>query len=101
MIARKNGGYKNKAVFTIEGISAEDIFEERLIGMLPDFNCVLDAGCGHGDFTAKMSRYASSIVGDYTAPELRKELELKIQENMINGKIGIKEYRFIWKANKA
>ncbi|KQN98940.1 class I SAM-dependent methyltransferase [Paenibacillus sp. Leaf72] len=218
MIARRNGGYKNNAIFTIEGISAEQIFEERLRGMLPNFNSVLDAGCGHGDFTLKMSRHAKSIIGfdnsvemvkiaetiseeskvnnvrfvyattktdlpfkdeqfdliydrrgptsilnhsrillsggaifgihsgaldtvknrlnsngfinieieefnsaiiffpneiefakfisgipgnpDYTKPELQKELELKIQQNIINGKLGLRDYKYIWKANK-
>jgi len=218
MIARKNGGYKSNAVFTIEGISAEWIFEERLTGILPNFHSVLDAGCGHGDFTLKMSRHATSIIGfdnsiemikiadsflkeseadnvrfvyattkselpfrdeqfdliydrrgptsilnhsrilcsggtvfgihsgalekvkerlesngfinieieefnnatyyfpneiefakfisgipgnpDYTTPELRDKLEITIQENTINGKLGMKEYKYIWKANK-
>ncbi|MDQ0875524.1 SAM-dependent methyltransferase [Paenibacillus sp. V4I3] len=218
MIARRNGGYKNNAVYTIEGISAEQIFEERLMNMITNFNSVLDAGCGHGDFTLKVSRHAKSIIGfdnsvemikiaesileeskvknvrfvcattktdlpfsdgqfdliydrrgptsilnhsrilfsggtvfgihsgaletvkdrlnsngfinieieefnsaiiffpseiefakfisgipgnpDYTTPELKKELELRIQENIINGKLGLKEYKYIWKAKK-
>jgi ubiquinone/menaquinone biosynthesis C-methylase UbiE len=72
MIARRNGGYKSNAVFTIEGISAEQIFEERLMGMLPNFNSVLDAGCGHGEFTLKMSRYAESIIGFDNSVEMIK-----------------------------
>ncbi|HTG72092.1 MAG TPA: class I SAM-dependent methyltransferase [Candidatus Udaeobacter sp.] len=218
MIARRNGGYRSNAVFTIDGVSAEQIYEERLAGMLPAFDSVLDAGCGHGDFTIKMSRHAKSIIGfdnsiemikiaesmkidskvnnvdfifattkadlpfsdgqfdfiydrrgptsiinhsrilcsggtlfgihsgalttvkerllnngfiniqieefnsaviyfpneteftkfisgmpgnpDYTDPSLSKELEMKIEENMINGKLCMKEYRYIWKANK-
>jgi hypothetical protein len=35
MIAKRNGGYKSNAVFTVEGISAEQLFEDRLIAMLP------------------------------------------------------------------
>lgn len=219
MIARRNGGYRSNAVYTIEGISAEQIFEDRLVNMLPEFDAVLDAGCGHGDFTIKMSQYAKSIIGldnsmemikiadsflnemkvnnvnfvyastknelpfhdeqfdfifdrrgptsiinhsrilrsggtifgihsgslekvqerlhsnglvniqieeydaaicyfpnetefakflsdipgnpDYIAPERSKELELKILENRISGRIGMKEYRYIWKANKS
>ncbi|WP_338552706.1 class I SAM-dependent methyltransferase [Paenibacillus sp. KS-LC4] len=218
MIARRNGGYKNNAVFTIEGVSAEPIFEAKLVDMLPNFNSVLDAGCGHGDFTLKMSRHAKSIIGfdnsfemikiaetlleesnvknarfvyattksdlpfkdeqfdliydrrgptsilnhsrilcsggtifgihsgaldtvknrlnsngfinieieefnsaliffpneiefakfisgspgnpDYTKPELKKELEVKIEQSKMNGKLGLREYRYIWKANK-
>jgi hypothetical protein len=34
MIAKRNGGYKSDAVFTVEGISGEDVFEERLNDML-------------------------------------------------------------------
>lgn len=218
MIARRNGGYRSNAVFTIDGISAEQVFEERLVDMLPAFDSVLDAGCGHGDFTIKMSRQAKSIIGfdnsaemikiaesmkegskvnnvqfiyattktdlpfndgqfdliydrrgptsilnhsrilcsggtvfgihtgaletvkdrlhsngfiniqieefnsavmyfpneaeftkfisgipgnpDYTDPSLSKELDMKIEQNMINGKLGIKEYKYIWRANK-
>ncbi|WP_054023416.1 class I SAM-dependent methyltransferase [Bacillus sp. FJAT-28004] len=217
-IARRNGGYRSNAIFTIDGISAEQIFEERLVEMLPAFHSVLDAGCGHGDFTLKMSRHAKSIIGfdnsiemikiansmkdesksdniqfiytttktdlpfsdgqfdliydrrgptsilnhsrilrsggtvfgihsgaldtvkerlhsngfiniqieelnhavfyfpnknefakfltgipgnpDYTDPSLSKQLEIKIEENQINGKLGMKEYKYIWKANK-
>lgn len=60
MIARRNGGYKGSSVYTIEGTHSEDIFEERLIQMLPLYNSVLDAGCGHGEFTLQMSKYADS-----------------------------------------
>lgn len=70
MIARRNGGYKGRAVCTVEGISAEDIFEERLIDMLPKYKSVLDAGCGHGEFTLKMSRYADKITGFDNSTEL-------------------------------
>jgi SAM-dependent methyltransferase len=218
MIARRNGGYRSNAIFTISGISAEQIFEERIVSMLPTYDSVLDAGCGHGDFTMRMSRHAKSIIGfdnsvemikiaesikedskvknvrfiyattktelpfsdeqfdliydrrgptsilnhsrilcsggtvfgihsgaletvkerlringfiniqieefntaiiyfpdetefakflsgipgnpDYTDPLLSKELEIKVEENIINGKLGIKEYKYIWRANK-
>lgn len=218
LIARRNGGYKSNAIFSVEGASGEPIFIERLIEMLPRFHSVLDAGCGHGQFTLEMSPYSKSLVGfdnsielikiaksllveskvnnvtfvhastkselpfhdgqfdliynrrgptsiinhrrilcsggtifgihsgaldivterlhnngfvnveieeydtaiiyfpneiefakfisaipgnpDYTNSELQKELRDKIQENMINGRLGIKEYRYIWKANK-
>lgn len=70
MIARKNGGYKSNAVFTIEGLSGEAVFEERLINMLPKFNSILDSGCGHGEFTLKMTRYANGIIGFDNSVEL-------------------------------
>ena len=70
MIARRNGGYKGRAKFTIVGRSAEDIFEERLIQMLPEYQFVLDAGCGHGEFTLKMSPYANRIIGLDNSSEL-------------------------------
>lgn len=63
MIARKNGGYKSTAIYTVEGISAEEIFEQRLTSMLPTCNSVLDAGCGHGEFTRKMGRIGTVITG--------------------------------------
>ncbi|MCZ8514965.1 class I SAM-dependent methyltransferase [Paenibacillus filicis] len=217
MIARRNGGYKGRAVFTVEGKSAEEVFEERLINMLPNFKSVMDAGCGHGEFTLRMSKYASQITGfdnsveliniaqtllsssnvhnvnfvyattkiqmpfddeefdliydrrgptsiinhsrlltsggvifgihtsidsvrdrllkngfkdieieefneaisyfpnemefakflsdipgnpDYTLPELKNELEEKIRENVIEGKLGVREHKYIWKAIK-
>ncbi|WP_082587932.1 class I SAM-dependent methyltransferase [Paenibacillus sp. Soil724D2] len=31
--------------------------------MLPTFNSVLDAGCGHGEFTRKMGRIGNVITG--------------------------------------
>lgn len=70
MIARRNGGYKSRAVFTVVGRSAEDVFEERLIEMLPQCQSVLDAGCGHGEFTLKMSAYTNSIIGFDNSREL-------------------------------
>ncbi|MCY9698041.1 class I SAM-dependent methyltransferase [Paenibacillus alginolyticus] len=217
MIARRNGGYKGRAVFTVEGKSAEEVFEERLINMLPNFKSVMDAGCGHGEFTLRMSSYARQITGfdnsleliniaqtllsssnvqnvnfvyattktqmpfddeefdfiydrrgptsiinhsrlltsggvifgihtsidsvkerlfkngfkdieieelneaisyfpnemefakflsdipgnpDYTSPELKIELEEKIRENVIEGKLGVREHKYIWKAIK-
>ncbi len=217
-IAIRNGGYKSNAVFITEGISAEQIFEKRLIEMLPQYQSILDAGCGHGDFTIRMAKHAASIIGfdnssemikiassvlerdrltnikfiyattkqnlsftdgqfdliydrrgptsilnhsrilcsggtvfgihsaalevvkerlenngfvniqidefnesvsyfpneiefskfisdipgnpDYTLPEYKRELEMKLAENLINGRLGIREYRYIWKANK-
>ncbi len=216
--ARTNGGYKNNAIYTIEGTSAEAIFEQELISMLHVHKSVLDAGCGHGDFTLKMGRIGTEITGfdnsseminiaasklsevecenvkfvyattlnelpfyeeqfdfiynrrgptsilnhsriltsggtifgihsgaldkvkerlisngfiniqieeyqnaiyyfpnelefakyltgipgnpDYTSPTRKKELQQQIEENRINGSIGIREYRYIWKANK-
>lgn len=71
-IALRNGGYKSNAIFTIEGTSAEDIFEQELINMLPNFQSILDAGCGHGDFTIKMARYSNSIIGFDNSVEMIK-----------------------------
>lgn len=63
MIAKRNGGYRGRAKFKIEGISAEQIYEEQLIRMLPACDSVLDAGCGHGEFTLQMAAYAARITG--------------------------------------
>jgi len=70
MIARRNGGYKGRAVCTVDGTSAEEIFEERLVLMLPQFHNVMDAGCGHGEFTLKMSKYTDHITGFDNSTEL-------------------------------
>lgn len=72
MIAKRNGGYRSDAKFTVEGTSGEDVFEERLISMLPDCNEVLDAGCGHGDFTMKMAKHTKRIVGFDFSKEMIK-----------------------------
>ena len=72
MIARRNGGYKGRALYTLEGYSAEDIFEERLIKLLPQYTSVLDAGCGHGEFTLKMSEYTDHIMGFDNSEEMIK-----------------------------
>jgi SAM-dependent methyltransferase len=69
-IARKNGGYKSNAMFITEGESPEQLFENELIQMLPQFQSVLDAGCGHGDFTIKMAAYTKFIIGFDNAHEM-------------------------------
>jgi SAM-dependent methyltransferase len=63
IIARKNGGYKSDAIFSVEGLSGETVFEERLKNMLPNYESVMDAGCGHGEFTLKMASHTRNIVG--------------------------------------
>ncbi|MFG1731144.1 class I SAM-dependent methyltransferase [Paenibacillus sp. 843] len=70
MIARRNGGYRGRAVCTVVGRSAEEVFEERLVEMLPQFHSVLDAGCGHGEFTLRMSRHAENIIGFDNSAEM-------------------------------
>ncbi|MDR3598157.1 class I SAM-dependent methyltransferase [Clostridium sp.] len=72
MIALRNGGYKNNATYIVKGVSGEDVFEERLIKMLGNYESVLDAGCGHGEFTIKMGRYANNIIGFDNSKELIK-----------------------------
>ena len=69
-IAKKNGGYKSNAIYSVEGLSGEDVFEERLIKMLGDYDSVLDAGCGHGEFTIRMAKYAKNIIGFDNSREL-------------------------------
>jgi SAM-dependent methyltransferase len=83
-IAIRNGGYKNNAVFTIEGISAEQIFEERLILLLPQFRFTLDAGCGHGDFTIKMAQHANSLIGFDNSREMIKIADSILNESRLN-----------------
>lgn len=63
MIAKRNGGYRSNAKYTVEGVSGETIFERKLSKMLEKYEEVLDAGCGHGEFTLKMRRHANRIIG--------------------------------------
>ena len=85
MIAGRNGGYKSNAVFSVEGLSGETVFEERLKSILPSFSSVLDAGCGHGEFTLKLAQYCSKIIGFDNSVELLKIAEsLKLQHQTEN-----------------
>lgn len=84
MIALKNGGYKNTGNCNISGTSGEDIFEKELIDLLKDAKNVLDAGCGHGEFTLKMSEYASYITGFDFSRELLKIAEALKEERRIS-----------------
>lgn len=81
MIAKRNGGYRPNAIYILEGLSGEDVFEERLINMLGSYNSVLDAGCGHGEFTIKMGRYAKHIIGFDNSKELLKIAESILKES--------------------
>lgn len=72
MIAKRNGGYKSDAVYKIQGQSGEVVFEDRVIGLIKQSKDVLDAGCGHGAFTLKMSDYAEHIIGFDNSKELIK-----------------------------
>jgi ubiquinone/menaquinone biosynthesis C-methylase UbiE len=94
MIAKRNGGYKSNAVFTVEGLSGENVFEERLTGILPYFASVLDAGCGHGEFTLKMSKYTPSIIGFDNSVEL-----LKIAEQLREAS-GVRNVKFVYATTK-
>lgn len=83
MIAKRNGGYKPNALYTVEGLYGEDVFEERLVKMLGNYNSILDAGCGHGEFTIKMSKYAKNIIGFDNSKELLKIAESILKESKV------------------
>lgn len=82
-IARKNGGYKSDARYILEGPSGEEAFEKMLADLLPNYDNVLDIGCGHGEFTLKMSKYCKSLVGADNAKELLGIAQkLKLENNI-------------------
>lgn len=83
MIALKNGGYKDNAAYIVEGVSGEDVFKERLIKMLGNCESVLDSGCGHGEFTIEMGRYANNIIGFDNSKELIKIADEILKESKI------------------
>ncbi|MFW6272653.1 MAG: class I SAM-dependent methyltransferase [bacterium] len=91
MIAKRNGGYKSDAIYTVEGESGEEEFERRLTEMLPNYESVLDAGCGHGEFTLKMAQYARKIIGFDNSKEL-----LKIAKSMLKEADNINNVEFIY-----
>ena len=78
MIALRNGGYKNNATYTVEGVSGEEIFDEAMI-YFPNEH----------EFT----KYISSVPGspDYSLP-----VQTKIKES----RLALKQWRYIWKAVK-
>lgn len=82
MIALKNKGYKSNAVFKVEGRSGEDVFEERLIPLLMSAGSALDAGCGDGEFTLRMSRYANELFGFDNSEELLKLANLNLEVSL-------------------
>lgn len=84
MIAKRNCGYKTNAIYTVKGLSGEDVFEDRLIKMLPKCHSVLDAGCGHGEFTMKMGKYAKHIIGFDNSKELLKIASSILEECKVN-----------------
>lgn len=94
MIARRNGGYRGRAKCTTVGRSAEDVFEERLVEMLPKFRSVLDAGCGHGEFTLKMSRHTGKIIGFDNSEEM-----IQLSRSLLKSS-GIGNVKFVYATTK-
>jgi SAM-dependent methyltransferase len=94
MIAKRNGGYKSDAIYSVEGLSGETVFEEKLVSMLPNYKMVLDAGCGHGEFTLKMAKYATDLIGiDFSIELIRIAESLKMHHQFDN-------VRFIYASTK-
>ncbi|UKS28066.1 hypothetical protein LOZ80_03755 [Paenibacillus sp. HWE-109] len=50
----------------------------------------------------EFAKFLADVPGnpDYTLPELKSELEEKVRENVIGGKLGVREHKYIWKAVK-
>ena len=83
-IAKRNGGYRVNVPYETVGESAEDIFEQELIDLLKG-KTVLDAGCGHGEFTLKMAWYARHIVGyDFAGEMIQIANRLKREQSADN-----------------
>jgi len=96
MIALRNRGYKSNSIFSIEGLYGEDVFEKRLIAHLGLSSNTLDAGCGDGEFTIKMSKYAQVITGFDNSYEL-----LKIaKDNLKNSKVENVNFVSAWTKDK-
>lgn len=91
MIARRNGGYKGRAAYIIEGRSAEEVYEEQLIDMLPNFRSILDAGCGHGEFTLQMSKYANKIVAFDNSFEMIKIAQKLLDSSQIGKNLDLRK----------
>jgi 2-polyprenyl-3-methyl-5-hydroxy-6-metoxy-1,4-benzoquinol methylase len=61
---------KSDAKYTTNGISGEDVFQEKLIELLPSCNDILDAGCGRGAFKLEMVKHTKHICAFDFAPEM-------------------------------
>lgn len=50
----------------------------------------------------EFAKFLSGVPGnpDYTNPEFKEELDNKIAENKVNGRLELQEYKYIWKAMK-
>jgi SAM-dependent methyltransferase len=68
MIGKSMGGYvSNWSSFKV-GISGEDVFENELKSLVSKTYNVLDAGCGHGEFTMRIAPLVKTITGfDFSA----------------------------------
>lgn len=85
MIAKKLGGYTKNWDSIKDDISGEDIFEEQLKELLKKYQIALDAGCGHGDFTLKMSRFSQRIIGfDFSIEMIEKANQLLEESQITN-----------------
>lgn len=83
-IALRNDGYKVNIPYEVVGESAEDVFELELTDLIAS-KTVLDAGCGHGEFTLKMAKYAGSIVGyDFAGEMIKIANRLKNEQSADN-----------------
>nr|WP_236570472.1 class I SAM-dependent methyltransferase [Paenibacillus sp. An7] len=51
--------------------------------MIPNYSSVLDAGCGHGEFTLKMSKYTNNIIGFDNSQELIKIAHTLLQNSSV------------------
>lgn len=79
MIAVGLGGYVENWDSTKIGVSGEDVFEQELVILIQNCSSVLDAGCGHGEFTLKMSTFTpGSVVGFDFSSEMIKTAKKRL-----------------------
>lgn len=51
--------------------------------MLPHYQSILDAGCGHGDFTIRMAQHAASIIGFDNSIEMIKIADATLEKSKL------------------
>jgi SAM-dependent methyltransferase len=71
-IAVRNNGYRTTAKYVQVGVSGETEFEKRLRCLIQPDYAVVDAGCGHGQFTNQLANIAKEITGFDSAIEMIK-----------------------------
>lgn len=94
-IAKQLGGYVQNWTHEVKGLSGEQVFENTLKQVINPEMYVLDAGCGHGDFTMKWVNQCRQIIGIDNSIEM---INIAQQQTLDNS--SIRNVQFIHASTK-